>query len=97
MQIPQGQVTKPPPDPVTHHGGAHFPAHDETDPGRLTAILPHQQMPGKQRAPGPAAVADRRGELPLAAHPRDRRQHRGSPSRSWWHHHAARRAALLRR
>src|ERR1022692_1049 len=79
MQIPRDQVTEPPPDPVAYHRRADLAAHDEADSGRLTAARPHQQVTDHERAPGPAALVDRHGELGPTAHPSGGRQHRPSP------------------
>ena len=83
-QIPAGQMTEPPPDPVPHHRRAHRPAHDESDPGRLIPARPHQQMAGQQRPAGPAAAADRRGEICPMPHPRRCGKHRRSPRPRGW-------------
>ncbi len=45
MQIPRGQVLKPSSDLVAHHSLADSAAHDESNPGRLIDIRPHNQVP----------------------------------------------------
>jgi hypothetical protein len=76
-QIPAHEVTEPPADLVADHCGAHGPAHHESNPGRVTALWPHQEAPAQQGPAGPPAAAGR-PELSRMAHPRGRGEHRRS-------------------
>ena len=78
-QIPAGQVTQPPADPVAHHRAAHGAAYHEPHPGRIIPAGAHQQVARQQRPARAAATPDRLGELRLTPHPGRCGKHRGSP------------------
>ena len=78
-QIPAGQVTQPPADPVAHHRAAHGAAYHESHPGRIIPAGAHQQVARQQRTTRAAATPDRLGELRLTPHPGRCGKHRGSP------------------
>ena len=79
FQVPRCQVPQRPTDPVANDRRPDRAAHDEADPRRLIASPAHEQVSGQQRSPGPAAVADRSGEIPAMTHPHAGGQHRISP------------------
>ena len=80
-EIPAGQMSQPPSDPVAHDGAAHRTANHEADPGRLTVARPAEQVRREQLSSGAAAAAHRRSEVRAPPHPRRRGEHPRSPAR----------------
>src|SRR5215472_8609472 len=69
-EIPAGQMTQPPADPVAHDSAAHSAANHEADPGRLIMVGLAEQMRREQHPSHAAAAAHRRGEVRAPPHPR---------------------------
>jgi hypothetical protein len=79
-EIPAGQMSQLPPDPVAHDSAAHSAANHEADPGRLIVARPVEQMRREQLPSRAAAATDRRGEVRAPPHPRRGGEHRRSPA-----------------
>jgi hypothetical protein len=77
-QIPSGQMTQLPTDPVADHRTADGAAHDEADVSGLIVIGADEQVSREQRPACPAAFPQGRAELAAAPHPGGGGQHRCS-------------------
>lgn len=70
VKITAGQVSQASAYFISLNGAAHRTAYHEPYPGRLVpGSGADDQMPAEQAPPGPAALADGRGELRLLPHP----------------------------